>query len=150
MAFFKTMPLFSQAVSLSQLVAGDVEGARETQEQFSRRCPFVSQARSLVEAALGDFAAARATQDEFTRTCPGLSQARSVYEAVVLLDANAAVQTQKEFLQANVWESHRRESAAGTPDRALLHVDLQRLEDSEIFDEKMCVLHCVLRCAVQC
>ena len=140
MAFMKTMPVFSQCVSLSQLIGGDEEGAKETQLQFSRRCPFVSQARSFVEAALGDYPAARATQDEFSRTCPGISQARSFIEAVFLWDATAALRTQEGFLQANVWEGQRRIAASGTPDRGLMHADLQEVEDSELFEETMCVI----------
>lgn len=65
MSFFDSLPLFSQAKSLVQVIGGDVEGARRTQENFSRRCPVVSQARSAIEAAAGNSAAAESTQREF-------------------------------------------------------------------------------------
>mmetsp|Transcript_132222 Transcript_132222/g.329743 ORF Transcript_132222/g.329743 Transcript_132222/m.329743 type:complete len:247 (+) Transcript_132222:42-782(+) len=60
-----SVPVVSQTVSLAQVIGGDVEGARRTQEEFSRRCPIVSQVRSAVEAATGDLAGAEATQREF-------------------------------------------------------------------------------------
>jgi hypothetical protein len=62
-----SIPVFSQLKSLGQVMVGDVEGARETQENFSRRCPVVSQLRSAVEASCGDPDEARETQLEFCR-----------------------------------------------------------------------------------
>ncbi|OQR92650.1 hypothetical protein ACHHYP_03372 [Achlya hypogyna] len=56
----------SQAKSLVQALKGDTEGARQTQENFTRGCAVVSQARSLVESTiLRDPAAALKTQEYF-------------------------------------------------------------------------------------
>lgn len=59
------IPVVSQLKSLVQVISGDAEGAKQTQENFSKQCPIVSQARSAVEAAAGDTKAARQTQMEF-------------------------------------------------------------------------------------
>lgn len=61
----QSTPGLSQVISLAQVVQGDVEGARQTQEQFSRTAPVVSQVRSLVEVSMGDHQAALGTQMEF-------------------------------------------------------------------------------------
>ena len=58
------IPLLSQTKSLFQAVCGDFEGARKTQENFSRQCPVVSQVRSACEWAAGDSEAARDTQGQ--------------------------------------------------------------------------------------
>ena len=59
------VPLVSQMKSLGQAMLGDGDGARLTQERFSRQCPVVSQCRSLAEwSLLGDNVAARRTQLE--------------------------------------------------------------------------------------
>ena len=57
-------PIVSQTKSLVQWISGDSEGAKRTQENFSRQCPIISQARSAVEAISGDPDAALATQME--------------------------------------------------------------------------------------
>ena len=57
-------PIVSQTKSLVQWISGDSEGAKRTQENFSRQCPIISQARSAVEAISGDTDAALATQME--------------------------------------------------------------------------------------
>ena len=62
-----SIPVVSQTKSLVQAIGGDTEGARRTQENFSRQCPVVSQTRSLVEASMGDVDAARETQKEFVQ-----------------------------------------------------------------------------------
>ena len=49
-----SVPVVSQTKSLVQAISGDTEGARKTQENFSRQCPVVSQTRSLVEVSMGD------------------------------------------------------------------------------------------------
>ena len=59
------IPIVSQVKSLVQVIGGDAEGARRTQENFSKQCPVVSQVRSAVEAIGGDEEAARKTQMEF-------------------------------------------------------------------------------------
>ena len=59
------VPVVSQLKSFVQWASGDSTGAKQTQENFSKRCILVSQARSAVEAICGDTEAARATQLEF-------------------------------------------------------------------------------------
>jgi hypothetical protein len=46
--------MISQGKSFIQWASGDSEGARETQDRFSKQCPGISQARSAVHAACGD------------------------------------------------------------------------------------------------
>jgi len=58
----------SQLKSLTQVSFGDAEGARRTQENFSRQCPVVGQIRLVTEAAIGDTDGANETarqQQEF-------------------------------------------------------------------------------------
>ena len=62
------IPVVSQVKSLVQIVTGDVEGARQTQANFSRECPIVSQVRSVVELASGDGEAAIETQSRCLTT----------------------------------------------------------------------------------
>ena len=62
-----SMPVISQAKSLVQVIGGDAEGARRTQENFSRQCVGISQARSLVEVSMGDADSARETQKQFVK-----------------------------------------------------------------------------------
>lgn len=59
------IPVLSQVKSLVQAVSGDTEGARITQENFSKQCPIVSQSRSAAEAVFISSEAARKTQLEF-------------------------------------------------------------------------------------
>mmetsp|Transcript_62336 Transcript_62336/g.76354 ORF Transcript_62336/g.76354 Transcript_62336/m.76354 type:complete len:370 (+) Transcript_62336:30-1139(+) len=80
MASIDAIPLISQVKSLVQAVKGDKNGAKRTQERFSKQCIGVSQVRSLIEVMNGDKDAAKQTQDEFTRTAPIVSQIRSVIE----------------------------------------------------------------------
>jgi len=100
MAFFGNgldwIPLVSQAKSFIQACNGDMEGARKTQENFSKRCPIVSQSRSAIEALMGDMEAARKTQDEFTRLTPIISQVRSAVHAT-MGDTKGARKVQKDF-----------------------------------------------------
>ena len=42
-----SIPVISQVKSLVQVIGGDADGARRTQEEFSRTAPIVSQARSF-------------------------------------------------------------------------------------------------------
>ena len=62
-----SIPVVSQTKSLVQVTFGDAEGARRTQENFSRQCPVVSQVRSTVEAVTGDLKGARETQIQFIK-----------------------------------------------------------------------------------
>ncbi|XP_062607098.1 uncharacterized protein LOC134268873 [Saccostrea cucullata] len=69
------IPVVSQTKSAVQAIFGDCEGAKRTQENFSRQCPVVSQVRSAVEAIAGDEEAARETQYEFGRNVSGIANA---------------------------------------------------------------------------
>ncbi|ETV69811.1 hypothetical protein H257_14634 [Aphanomyces astaci] len=96
-----TVPLVSQAKSLFQALGGDVKGAAQTQDNFTKGCPVVSQARSLVESTiLRDPAAAAKTQKHFMSFsldhCIGLSQAKSLVQ-VICGDTAGALQTQDNF-----------------------------------------------------
>ena len=62
-----SVPVVSQTKSLVQAISGDADGARRTQENFSRQCPVVSQTRSLVEVSMGDADAATETQKQFVQ-----------------------------------------------------------------------------------
>ncbi len=61
------IPFLSQFKSLGQAIIGDAEGAKKTQENFTRQCPVVAQARSAAEALMGDMDAAEETQKEFAK-----------------------------------------------------------------------------------
>ena len=60
-----SVPVMSQVKSLCQAIEGDMEGARETQIDFIRRCPVVSQLNSLGMAMVGDNEEALKIQEEF-------------------------------------------------------------------------------------
>jgi hypothetical protein len=63
------IPIWSQIKSAALAAVGDMEGARETQVNFTRMCPLVSQIRSAVElGAYGDKEAATNTHQTFVRT----------------------------------------------------------------------------------
>ena len=70
-----TLPVVSQTKSLVQVISGDAEGARRTQENFSTQCPVVSQARSLVEVSMGDADAALKTQQKFGKGMSDIADA---------------------------------------------------------------------------
>ncbi|MCO5555872.1 hypothetical protein L7F22_009417 [Adiantum nelumboides] len=83
-------PVVSQLKSFVQVCSGDEEGARRTQENFSKQCPGVSQVRSLVEAAFVSDEAAAATQREFLKAqaasamaTPGLGHAIGAVQYIV-------------------------------------------------------------------
>lgn len=68
------IPGLSQAKSLFQVVCGDLEGARQTQENFLKQCPVVSQGTSLVQATiLDDEEGALKTQKAFLKTMSGVA-----------------------------------------------------------------------------
>ena len=69
------IPILSQLKSLVQVIGGDAEGARKTQENFSRQMPVVSQMRSLVEVSMGDAEAALETQRQFGQGMSDLADA---------------------------------------------------------------------------
>ena len=62
-----SVPVISQLKSLGQVIVGDVDDARETQENFADNCPIVSQAKSLVQVCAGDAEGARQTQLKFVK-----------------------------------------------------------------------------------
>ena len=62
------IPVLSQMKSFVQVITGDMEGACQTQANFSRECPIVSQARSVVELASGNEEAAIETQSRCLTT----------------------------------------------------------------------------------
>ena len=66
------IPVASQLKSFVQVIFNDKDGARTTQENFSKQCPIVSQIRSAVEAIKGDKKAAERTQKEFGKFCLGV------------------------------------------------------------------------------
>ena len=69
------LPIVSQLKSLTQAICGDLEGARQTQIDFSRKCPIVSQVRSAIEAIQGDQNAARETQLECLKNLSNIMNA---------------------------------------------------------------------------
>ena len=52
MGSINSMPVVSQIKSLVQVIAGDAEGAKKTQEEFSRKGIVISQVRSWTKGAL--------------------------------------------------------------------------------------------------
>lgn len=58
-------PIISQIKSAVLALAGDLDGAKRTQENFIRQMPVLSQITSAVQAATGDLDAAKATQEQF-------------------------------------------------------------------------------------
>ena len=62
-----SVPVVSQVKSMWQAMEGDMEGARETQVDFIRRCPVVSQLNSMGHAIIGDNQEALRIQEEFAQ-----------------------------------------------------------------------------------
>eukprot|EP00092_Neocalanus_flemingeri_P038975 GFUD01042429.1.p1 GENE.GFUD01042429.1~~GFUD01042429.1.p1 ORF type:complete len:510 (+),score=178.90 GFUD01042429.1:68-1597(+) len=60
-----SIPVVSQVKSLVQVIAGDQEAARKTQENFIRTGIIASQVNSAIAAANGDLEEARKIQEEF-------------------------------------------------------------------------------------
>ncbi len=60
-----SVPVISQAKSTVQAIAGDTEGAKETQKDFLDTCPVISQGKSLYHWLDNDEQAARETQVKF-------------------------------------------------------------------------------------
>ena len=67
-----SVPGVSQVKSLCQAIEGDMEGARETQIDFIRRCPVVSQLNSLGMAMVGNNEEALNIQHEFAENNQGI------------------------------------------------------------------------------
>lgn len=61
------IPVLSQMKSFVQVMTGDVEGARQTQSNFSRECPIISQVRSVAELVRDNKKAAKKTQSQFLK-----------------------------------------------------------------------------------
>ncbi len=99
------IPVVSQVKSAVQAIAGDTEGAKQTQEDFSKQTPVVSQVRSAVEAISGNTEAAKKTQEEFynetVKKTPVVSQAVSAGYAIAG-DPEEAKRIQQEFVDSNV------------------------------------------------
>lgn len=72
------LPLVSQLKSTVQLIAGDVDGAAETQANFLRECPGVSQVTSVVQLATGDADGALDTQKRCLGTISNVADATPV------------------------------------------------------------------------
>ena len=65
MGSLNSIPVISQVKSLVQVIGGDVDGARQTQNDFINKGIVASQVKSLVHAIQGDNEAARETQRAF-------------------------------------------------------------------------------------
>ena len=63
--FIDGVPLLSQLKSLIQVIKGDPEGAKKTQENFTMQAPWLSQGRSIYETLSGDKEGAKKTADRF-------------------------------------------------------------------------------------
>lgn len=75
------IPFISQAKSLVQAVMGDTEGARKTQNKFTKSFPVISQVRWGIELALGDKEAAIDTfkvGSRFVDGIPGIGHVKGV------------------------------------------------------------------------
>lgn len=59
------IPILAQLKSIVQALAGDYEGASQTQSDFIRTCPLISQITSSIQACRGDCESARQTQIKF-------------------------------------------------------------------------------------
>lgn len=64
-SFWDGLPIVSQMKSAVQAIGGDLDGARQTQENFAKQMPVISQVTSAVQAATGDLDGARKTQEQF-------------------------------------------------------------------------------------
>ena len=62
-----SIPIISQAKSAIQAVAGDTEGAKETQVKFINTCFIISQGKSFIHWCAGDNEAAWKTQTQFVK-----------------------------------------------------------------------------------
>jgi len=67
-----SLPIVSQVKSAVQFTIGDWDGARTTQDNFSKQCVLVSQVRSIIELAQGEKKAASDTYEEFYTNSDGL------------------------------------------------------------------------------
>ncbi|XP_071961555.1 uncharacterized protein [Antedon mediterranea] len=63
-----SIPIVSQIKSLIQVISGDKEGAKRTQEHFLHTFPVLSQITSAVQAIEGDSEGAKETQEEFAES----------------------------------------------------------------------------------
>ena len=99
-----SVPGVSQVKSLCQAIDGDLEGARQTQIDFIRRCPVVSQLNSLGMAMVGDNQEALEIQHEFAehnKGVPVLGHAISAgYAACGQMD-----KAQEAFILASIYSS---------------------------------------------
>ncbi|XP_033107187.1 uncharacterized protein LOC117109062 [Anneissia japonica] len=63
-----SIPIVSQVKSLVQVISGDAEGAKRTQENFLHTAPVLSQITSVIQAIEGDTDGAKKTQQEFVES----------------------------------------------------------------------------------
>jgi hypothetical protein len=61
------IPIVSQVKSLVQVICNDAEGAKKTQENFSKTCPIVSQCRSACEVAFCEDGARKARETQLAQ-----------------------------------------------------------------------------------
>jgi Interferon-induced 6-16 family len=91
------IPFVSQCKSVAQLWRGDVWGALQTQNTFTKQCIVVSQLRSATEALCGNSAAARRTQQQFCSVHNLTTQGSIVGSALLMPVAATAAITQAGF-----------------------------------------------------
>jgi hypothetical protein len=65
MGNINAIPVISQVKSLVQVIGGNAEGAKETQEQFLRTAPLFSEVNTIIHLAQGNVAEAKKIQDEY-------------------------------------------------------------------------------------
>ncbi|KAF6206720.1 hypothetical protein GE061_017956 [Apolygus lucorum] len=77
-SYFDSVPLVSQFKSLFQVIGGDADGAKRTQENFLNTAGVVSQIKSAIHAANGDYEAARETQEKYAKNLEELANSLPV------------------------------------------------------------------------
>lgn len=77
-----SIPVISQVKSLVQVITGDEEGAKKTQENFSKLAPIVSQARSAYHALDGDLEQAKNIQKDFGVNAVAMAAAAAAAAAI--------------------------------------------------------------------
>ena len=131
--FWDAVPLVSQVKSLVQACSGDMQGALETQENFSRQCPVVSQCRSLVHAVQGDNDQALKVQEEFA-TGPGLSMVQGAAVALTLRSSPILSMATGAALEACKKMASNSTSEGGEKVRGVLDemIETQRLQTNDL------------------
>jgi len=103
------VPVVSQLKSAVLAVQGDLDGARATQENFSKQCIVISQLRSTVELATGQSENARETQvtffsamDQNTKSLPVLGHLRGAV-AYLVGDYETGSVAMQESTKTTLW-----------------------------------------------